>query len=288
MSFIHTVLSFVNTVGIIGVPILMFSLWMRLDLDEIKKVFQDPKALLVGLFCQVLLLLTLSLVIVLLFDFSIFLETAIMLISFMPSAVTSNYVSNKINGNTSLSITLTSTVTLISIYSIPIFFQIFSAIKKIEIVIFNTDFVEVAIKIFILITLPVIIGMIFKIYFSKTAKKLSAHCERLCLTIFAIIMTGAVYVCWDLIKNPMEYYMAVFSLMSVVIVSVLIIAKITNLSQRDTKTIFAESLLQNNMLGFIVIYSIAGVDSGILPVLAFYGLLQYIVFTLIYLTLFKN
>ena len=266
----------------------MFSLGMRLDLDEIKKVFQDPKALLVGLFCQVLLLLTLSLVIVLLLDFSIFLEIAIMLISCMPSAVTSIYVSNKINGNTSLSITLTSTVTLISIYSIPIFFQIFSAIKKIEIVIFNTDFVEVAIKIFILITLPVIIGMIFKIYFSKTAKKLSVYCERLCLNIFGIIMTGVVYVCWDLIKNPMEYYMAVFSLMSVVIVSVLIIAKITNLSQRDTKTIFAESLLQNNMLGFIVIYSIAGVDSGILPVLAFYGLLQYIVFTLIYLTLFKN
>jgi len=58
--------------------------------------------------------------------------------------------------------------------------------------------------------------------------------------------------------------------------------------QKNTKTIFTESLLQNIMLGFIIVYSIAVSSSEISPILAFYDLVQYIAYTLMYFVLFKK
>ena len=45
--------------------------------------------------------------------------------------------------------------------------------------------------------------------------------------------------------------------MSAVMLNILLLTKITKLSKKNTKTIFTESLLQNIMLGFIIVYSIA-------------------------------
>tara|TARA_B110000967_G_C18468983_1_gene356401 strand:+ start:287 stop:526 length:240 start_codon:yes stop_codon:yes gene_type:complete len=76
--------------------------------------------------------------------------------------------------------------------------------------------------------------------------------------------------------------------MSAVMLNILLLTKITKLSKKNTKTIFTESLLQNIMLEFIIVYSIAVSSSEISPVLAFYDLVQYIAYTLMYFVLFKK
>jgi len=76
--------------------------------------------------------------------------------------------------------------------------------------------------------------------------------------------------------------------MSAVMLNILLLTKITKLSKKNTKTIFTESLLQNIMLGFIIVYSIAVSSSEISPILAFYDLVQYIAYTLMYFVLFKK
>ena len=76
--------------------------------------------------------------------------------------------------------------------------------------------------------------------------------------------------------------------MSAVMLNILLLTKITKLSKKNTKTIFTESLLQNIMLEFIIVYSIAVSSSEISPILAFYDLVQYIAYTLMYFVLFKK
>ena len=90
------------------------------------------------------------------------------------------------------------------------------------------------------------------------------------------------------IKNPAESFAAVIIFMLMIIFTVFVVTKITRTSFEATKTIFAEALLQNNVLGFLIVYTIGGKNVYLIPVIAIYAVCQYLVFMLLMLTLLKN
>ena len=69
---------------------------------------------------------------------------------------------------------------------------------------------------------------------------------------------------------------------------VFVATKIMNTSLKTSKTVFAEALLQNNVLGFLIVYSVNGKDANLIPVIAIYAVCQYLVFVLLLFTLLKN
>jgi len=165
----HLLTSF-SLISSLGLIVVMFSLGLKINLTEIKKILKKPRDLFVGLFFQIILLPILAIILFFVTDFSSNIKIAIMIIACMPSAATSNFIANKIDADTSLSITLTSLCTLLAIYTIPFFFKIFSLLTKTDAFVFNVSYTEVIIKIFAIVTVPVIIAILFKYYLTQIKK----------------------------------------------------------------------------------------------------------------------
>ena len=271
----------------IGLAFLMFVLGLKITFFEIKKNFIKPKALLAGLFLQIILIPVVGLIYVLTADFSPDVQLGIIIIACMPSAATSNYITSKINGNVSLSITLTTICTLLAIYTIPFYLKLFSSMINLENSIFDIYYRNIIIKIFIYITLPVIIGATLKHYISKI-KKIEKNLDKISLILFVIIIKLAIYLSIINIQNTAETFIAVFGFMAIVLSLVFFVNKLSNISFKKMKTLFTEAILQNNALGFLIVFSISGNSSNTLPVLAVYAVGQYLMIVLLLFTLLKN
>ena len=98
----------------------------------------------------------------------------------------------------------------------------------------------------------------------------------------------AIYLSAISIKNPGQSFTAVIIFISIIAFFVFVATKIMNTSLKTSKTVFAEALLQNNVLGFIMVYSIGGKNVNLIPVLAIYAVCQYLVFVILMFTLLKN
>ena len=281
------ILNIFNILVFFGLMILMFFLGIKINFSEIKKNFTEPKGLFTGLFLQVVLIPVIALIYISATDFSSNIQLGIMIIACMPSAATSNYISSKINGDLPLSITLTSLCTLSSIVSIPFYLKLFALVTDLDISIFAINYTDIIVKVFIVITLPIVIGVILKYYFPKIIE-VQKKLDKACLVLFIVIMKLAIYLSIINIQNPYETFIAVFVFMTILITSAGIVIKLSNHSLKTTKTLFTESLLQNNALGFMIVFSVSANTSGLLPILAMYAVGQYIVIMLLLFILIKN
>ena len=283
----NEILSIFNAVISFGLMILMFYLGVKINFSDIKKNFAEPKGLLTGLFIQIILIPAIALIYILVTSFSFNIQLGIMVIACMPSAATSNYITSKINGDLSLSITLTSLCTFLSIFSIPFYLKLFTLITTQDTSVFNTYFTDVIIKVFIFITSPIVVGATLKYFFPQIIK-LEKNLDKISLLLFIVIMKLAIYLSVLNIKNPSETFIAVFVFMAILITLSGFVIKLSNSSSKTAKTLFTEALLQNNALGFMIVFSISANTSGLLPVLAMYAVGQYIVLVLLFYALLKN
>ena len=53
-------------------------------------------------------------------------------------------------------------------------------------------------------------------------------------------MVGVVYVCWSLVKNPKEYYLAALLLMLAIMYAALLLPKITKLYQKNKNNFYSD------------------------------------------------
>jgi BASS family bile acid:Na+ symporter len=107
------------------------------------------------------LLPVIALSIVLLLNLSAELAIGLMLIACAPGGVTSNVITKFADGDVALSISLTAVVSLISIISVP--FIMFASINFFEIeIVKEISMTGIALKMFLVISVPVIIGMTFR------------------------------------------------------------------------------------------------------------------------------
>jgi bile acid:Na+ symporter, BASS family len=282
----NEILDIFNVMISFGLAILMFYLGIKLNFFDIKKTFSEPKGLIVGLFIQIILIPVVGIIYILATDFSFNVQLGIMIIACMPSAATSNYISSKIDGDLPLSITLTSLCTLFSVLSIPFYLKLFTLIAQ-EAFIFNLNYTDIIIKVFIFITFPIVLGVSLKYYFPQIMK-LEKILDKISLLLFVIIMKLAIYLSIINIQNPSETFIAVFVFMIILISIVGFILRLSNSSFKRIKTLYTEALLQNNALGFMIIFSISADTSGLLPILAMYAIGQYIIIVLLLFVLIKN
>ena len=104
----------------IGLPIalgiIMFGLGLDLTLADFRRVQQHPKAVVVALGCQLLLLPAICFGLVLLFDLPPLLAIGLMLLAASPGGTTANLFSHLFRGDVALNITLTAINSVIALY----------------------------------------------------------------------------------------------------------------------------------------------------------------------------
>jgi len=276
-------MEFVKLAGPAGMFFIMFSLALSLKTSAFKSIVSNPLSFYLGLVLQLIGMPLIGFIIALTIPFPVEVKVGIVLITCLPSAVTSNYLSKKMGGDVALSISLTAVSSLIAFLTIPIIIKIYFyfVIQDQSIIIFQTSLIGTSFKLFAIVTIPVILGIIFNTIFNEFSKKIDPIFDKLSLLVFLFIIGVAVY--QDLYLIP-EYirYAGIKTILIFVIAFIMCLAlsKLFKLNQKDKITVTLETTLQNGGIGIVIGALMFDNPKFIFPVAA-YALLQYL-FILIY------
>ena len=152
----------VTTIAPVALALIMLGLGASLTVKDFTRVFQNPKEFFVGLICQLIVLPIVGYLLIIILKTPIELALGVMLIAAAPGGVTSNVLTKFADGDVALSISLTAFASLISIVSVP--YIVFLSID-----LFDISYVEkeismlgISLKMFFVVTVPVIIGMLVR------------------------------------------------------------------------------------------------------------------------------
>jgi BASS family bile acid:Na+ symporter len=151
----------VTKVAPICLALIMLGLGLGLSVKDFTRILRVPKDFIVGFFSQLVILPIVALGIALILDLRAPLAVGLMIIAAAPGGVTSNVMTKFANGDVALSISLTAVVSLISIISVP--FVVITSADILGVVIStNVSMVGIALKMALVVTVPVIIGMVIR------------------------------------------------------------------------------------------------------------------------------
>ena len=150
----------VTTIAPIALALIMLGLGASLTVKDFTRVAQSPKDFFIGLFCQIVLLPVVAYFLIIILRTPVELALGVMLIAAAPGGVTSNVLTKFANGDVALSISLTAITSLISIVSVP--YVVFLSIELFDITYVKKEvsMLSISLKMFFVVTVPVIIGMI--------------------------------------------------------------------------------------------------------------------------------
>ena len=266
-------MEFVKLVGPAGVFFIMFALGLNLSIKHFLRVFRDYESLITGIVCQIIILPVIGLILISLMELEPEFQFGIFLLLIMPSAAMSNFATKLSDGNTPLSITLTSSCALISFITIPLYLNYFG--KFIYNDVFELNLFVFSFKTFLFITVPVFLGIFIRRKFPKIIEENIFTLDRLAFALFLIIVFIAIF----MEKNNLINYFADigFVVICLLISIILTITTIVNIFVKDVpsrRAIIIEGMLQNGAMGFVV-GSLIYDDVVYLIPIAIYALLQY-------------
>ena len=236
----------------LGLALIMLGLGLSLTIQDFKRVINIPKDFLVGFISQLILLPVIALLIALLLKLPAELAIGLMLIACAPGGVTSNVLTKFADGDVALSITLTAVVSLISIVSVP--FIMFVSIDFFEIeIVKEISMTGIALKMFLVVTVPVIIGMIIRHFAENFIISRAKLFQRLSILLFAIVFI-AIYVSeWEHIVMFITRAGAIALILNLtMMVLSFYIAKFFISGAAQQRTISIECGLQNGTLALFV------------------------------------
>lgn len=263
----------------VSLGIIMLSLGLGLTVDDFIRIIRQPRALIAGLFAQVLLIPVVAYAFVVLFGLSGELAFGVMILSVCPGGVTSNILTKLVGGTLALSISLTGLISLLSVVTVPILI-VFWAGLFMDAGSLDIDITGLALAMFAITAVPVILGMTLRALATSFVKRIEGAVSTLATILFIVIVIGALAASWDVFTaNLATLAPLTFSMVIVLLALGWGVARLANLPVNDRAAIAMETGIQNSTLG-ITIAGIIHAGPEALPVIALpaamYGVLMYL------------
>ena len=266
----------VTKIAPLALAFIMLGLGLGLSIKDFTRVIKTPKDFLIGIVCQLILLPIVAYIIAIILRLPIEIALGLMIVAAAPGGVTSNVLTKFANGDVALSISLTAVGSLISIISVP--FIVFTSAEMLGVTNISKEITltGIAIKMALVVTVPVIIGMTIRSFAENFIKSKIKIINNTTSLLFVIVFI-AIYV--EERANILNYLtqsgIAVLTLNITMMVLAFFIAKCcaTGISQR--KCIALECGLQNGTLAVFVATQLFDDVIYIAPTAA-YALTMYI------------
>jgi bile acid:Na+ symporter, BASS family len=175
----------------IALAIIMAGLGLELTPNDFKRVSKHPKAVIIALFCQLVVLVSIAFVICKLLALPPLLAVGLMLLAASPGGPTANLFSYLYKGDIALNITLTAINSVLAAVTLPLIVNF--AIQH-----FMQDSGQVGLQftkvlqVFLIIIVPVCIGMLVRHHAPNVAKKLERPVRIFAVAFLILIIIGAV------------------------------------------------------------------------------------------------
>ena len=175
----------------IALAIVMAGMGLELTLKDFARVSKHPKAVLIALFCQLILLVGIAFLICKILALPPLLAVGLMLLAASPGGTTANLFSYLYKGDIALNITLTAINAIVAAVFLPFIvnFSILHFMNEGQQV--GLQFTKV-LQVFLIILVPVCIGMLIRHYAPHLAEKLNRPVRIFAVVFLLIIILGAI------------------------------------------------------------------------------------------------
>ena len=260
----------------LALAFIMFALGLGLTGADFLRVLKQPKDFFVGAISQIILLPVIAFVLVKLWPISPELAIGVMIIAAAPGGVTSNILTSFARGDVALSISLTAIISLLSVITVPFIIITSLGLLGLENVVQNISLTSMAISMFLIVTVPVILGMIFRRFASNVAIKFESIAKKISIVLFIIVLLGAILA----EKDNIVSYFADAGLITLVLNVVMMlvafyVAKLLGTGNAQKKCIAIECGLQNGTLAIFVGTTLFGGGAFVIPA-ATYSLIMFV------------
>ena len=259
----------------LALAFIMFALGLGLSWDDFARVAKQPRDFFIGAFSQIIILPIVAFTLVKLWPISPELALGVMIIAAAPGGATSNIITFFAKGDVALSISLTAIISLLCVITIP--FIVLTSLKLLMGTNISEEFslLDIASKMFLIVTIPVLLGMLFKKLFSNVASSFEPNAKKISAVLFVLVLLGAVLSERD---NIILYFSQAGLITLILNVTMMFIAfyvaKFFGSGEKQKRTITIECGLQHGTLAIVVATSIFGGGVYLIPA-ATYSLIMF-------------
>jgi BASS family bile acid:Na+ symporter len=243
----------VTSIAPIALAIIMLCLGASLTVSDFSRVIKNPKDFFIGFVCQLFVLPLVAYLLIIILKVPTEMALGVMLIAAAPGGVTSNVLTKFADGDVALSVSLTAFMSLLSIISVP--FIIFTAIDLFEItyVAKEVSMVGISLKMFFVVTVPVIIGMIIRHLTGDLVIRNLKIIQRISIILFLVVFAAIYIEEWNNIVSFLVRAGTIALILNVVMMIIgFYVAKFLASGVAQQRAISLECGLQNGTLAVFV------------------------------------
>ena len=268
----------------LALPVTLFCIMLGmgagLTVTDFKRVVDKPRAMLSGMFSQLILLPLLAFV--LLFPMQLPGEIFIgfMILALSPGGTTSNLFSYLAGGSVALSISLTAIISMITPFTIPLVAGWLLATQLDISAKIQLPFVQTLMKLIIVTLIPVLLGMLLRKFKPEFCNRYRVWFTRLPVGMLLIVIALIIWQSWQKMPEFLaQTGVPALALATLALALGYLFARLLNHNRTTAKTIAIETSIQNGGTAILVTGTILNSPAmTIAPVM--YGILMLIPITL--------
>jgi BASS family bile acid:Na+ symporter len=174
----------------LALAVVMMGLGLELTLKDFARVARHPKAVMIALICQLVVLTGIAFVIIKVLNLSPLLAVGMMLLAASPGGATANLYSFLFRGDVALNITLTAINSILAAFSLPLIVNWASRYFLNSDEQLGLQFSKV-LQVFAIVIVPVAIGMVIRHYAPKFAHRMDKPVRIFSVILLIVIILGA-------------------------------------------------------------------------------------------------
>jgi bile acid:Na+ symporter, BASS family len=260
----------------VAIGLMMFGVALELKLEDFKRIVVAPKAPCIGLAAQFILLPACTFVLTLILRPPPSIALGMMLVAACPGGNLSNIVTYLARGNCAVSVSMTAVSTAAAIIMTPFNLAFWGSLnpataqilKKVSLSPF-----DVFVNIFIILGIPLILGLILARSFPFLVDKLRKPFKIFSLIFFIAIVAAAVGANWQYFINYVG-----FVFFGVLVHNALALnlgywsGRLARLNEADSRAVSIEVGIQNSGLGLVLVFNFFDGLGGMAIITAWWGI----------------
>jgi len=259
-----------------AIGLMMLGVALELKLDDFKRIIVAPKAPVIGLVAQFILLPAFTFLLTLILRPPPSIALGMILVAACPGGNLSNIITYLARGNCAVSVSMTAVSTAAAIFMTPFNLALWGSLNPHTAQILREVSLrpfDVFVNIFTILGIPLIAGLLVSRYFPFLAAKVRKPFKIFSLIFFIGIVVAALIANW---QNFINYVGLVF--IGVLLHNALALnigywsGRLFRLDEQDTRAVSIEVGIQNSGLGLVLVFNFFGGLGGMAIITAWWGI----------------
>ena len=174
------------------VAMIMFAMGLGLVVDDFRRIFEKPRAVMIGLGAQLVLLPVLGFAVAFGFGLGPELAVGLVLLSACPGGAHSNLYASFARADVALSVTLTAVSGLVTIVTIPPLVRLATTLFATGGEVPELPIIDTTLRIFVVMAIPVVLGMLIRARSERWAGRLERVVKGFAIVLLALIVVGSI------------------------------------------------------------------------------------------------